>query len=132
MKVLFVCTGNTCRSPAAEALLKKLNSEIEADSAGTHAYHKIVEATKDYLRKQKAEQFLKDCPEDLESKQLSKYDIIVAMEQRHKAVVLRNCSDCGDKIVVWNIPDPYNLPVLQAEKIFDQIPQKTKEFANSM
>jgi protein-tyrosine phosphatase len=132
MKVLFVCTGNTCRSPVAEALLKKLKSEIDVDSAGTHAYHKIVAATKDYLRKQKAEQFLKDFPEDLKSKQLSKYDIIVAMEKRHKAVIIRNCPDCGDKIIVWNINDPYNLPVLQAEKIFDQINQKIQELANSM
>jgi len=107
-------------------------SEIDVDSVGTHAYYKIVEVARDYLRQQKAEQYLKDFPEDLESKQLSKYDIIVAMEQRHKAVVLRNCPDCGDKIVVWNIHDPYNLPAIQAEKIFDQIRQKTKELANSM
>ncbi|MHA2405466.1 MAG: arsenate-mycothiol transferase ArsC, partial [Candidatus Hermodarchaeia archaeon] len=36
MKVLFVCTGNACRSPAAEALLKKFNPQIDVDSAGTH------------------------------------------------------------------------------------------------
>lgn len=42
MNVLFVCTGNLCRSPVAEALLKKLASregrgDIKARSAGTHA-----------------------------------------------------------------------------------------------
>jgi glycine hydroxymethyltransferase len=41
-RVLFVCTGNQCRSPVAqgilEALLRKQNrSGIEPDSAGTHA-----------------------------------------------------------------------------------------------
>ncbi len=44
-KVLFVCMGNICRSPTAHALMQHkvdqrgLSSQIEIDSAGTHAYH---------------------------------------------------------------------------------------------
>jgi low molecular weight protein-tyrosine phosphatase len=43
--VLFVCTGNICRSPTAEGVFRKLVAdaglakEIKTDSAGTHAYH---------------------------------------------------------------------------------------------
>ena len=41
--VLFVCLGNICRSPLAEAAFRKAASETgleaEADSAGTAAYH---------------------------------------------------------------------------------------------
>ena len=45
MRVLFVCTGNICRSPTAEAVFKHLveqaseSARILSDSAGTHAYH---------------------------------------------------------------------------------------------
>ncbi len=44
-RVLFVCLGNSCRSPTALAVFRQLLSShparerIEADSAGTHAYH---------------------------------------------------------------------------------------------
>jgi len=43
--VLFVCMGNICRSPTAEGVFRHyvtgagLADQIEADSAGTHAYH---------------------------------------------------------------------------------------------
>ncbi|MEL6106540.1 MAG: low molecular weight protein-tyrosine-phosphatase [Planctomycetota bacterium] len=42
-RVLFVCMGNICRSPAAEAVMKRFAEEfdvdVEVDSAGTHGYH---------------------------------------------------------------------------------------------
>ena len=45
IKVLFVCMGNICRSPTADAVFRHLVKEagvdhlIHVDSAGTHAYH---------------------------------------------------------------------------------------------
>ena len=43
MKILFVCSGNTCRSPLAESITKRLVAEsgrtdIEVSSAGTNAW----------------------------------------------------------------------------------------------
>ena len=45
IRVLMVCLGNLCRSPTAEAMLRKkvheagLDDRIEVDSAGTADYH---------------------------------------------------------------------------------------------
>ena len=45
MNILVVCTGNICRSPTAEAVLRKklveagLGDKVRVDSAGTHGYH---------------------------------------------------------------------------------------------
>ena len=45
IKVLFVCLGNICRSPSAEAIFrgfvkkKNLGDQFEIDSAGTSGYH---------------------------------------------------------------------------------------------
>src|SRR3954468_15881705 len=45
MRLLFVCMGNICRSPTAEAVMRSvvaregLDGEIEIDSAGTGSWH---------------------------------------------------------------------------------------------
>jgi len=39
MKILFACSGNTCRSPMAEGIAHKiLGANIHVESAGTHAH----------------------------------------------------------------------------------------------
>lgn len=132
MRVLFVCSGNAYRSPVAETLLKKLRPEIEVDSAGTHLAIPISEATKRYLAREKALMHLKAAPECLDEKELDGYDLIVAMKEEHKAVILNKCPECAGKIIVWNIDDPYFLPRGYSEKIFKQIRSKVAELANSL
>ena len=41
MKILILCTGNTCRSQMAEGFLKAFDSRLEAYSAGTIAEGKV-------------------------------------------------------------------------------------------
>ncbi|MEL6839634.1 MAG: low molecular weight phosphotyrosine protein phosphatase, partial [Pseudomonadota bacterium] len=39
MRVLFVCLGSICRSPAAEGVMRALAPDLELDSAGTGGWH---------------------------------------------------------------------------------------------
>ncbi len=41
MKILILCTGNTCRSQMAEGFLKTFNSSLEVYSAGTKSESKV-------------------------------------------------------------------------------------------
>jgi protein-tyrosine-phosphatase len=129
LRVLFICSGNAHRSPLAEALLKKLRPDLEAESAGIHTAIPISEEARNFLTKENAEQYLKKAPENLDSKELSKFNLIIAMEQSHKQALLNKCPECESRLVVWNIQDPYFLPPEHAEKIYEQIKAKVTELA---
>ncbi len=96
-----------------------------------HVVIPIAEKVKEFLRKENADKFLKENPEHLSSKQPMDYDIIVAMEERHKNYVLNLCPQCKNRIVVWNISDPYFMDKENAWKIYEQIKDKVIELANS-
>lgn len=113
-------------------MLKKLRPDINVDSAGTSQAIPVSEDAKKYLLNEEAEQYLKKAPEGLYGKQLHKYDIIVAMEPMHRDAVLSECHECADKIVTWNIEDPYFLPHGHSEKVFKQIKDKVLELAESL
>ena len=41
MKILILCTGNSCRSQMAEAFLKSFNADLEIKSAGTEPAERV-------------------------------------------------------------------------------------------
>lgn len=91
--ILFVCTGNTCRSSIAEGLGKKLAQEkgieVEIISAGVAAWPGAP-ATWEAI--QAAAELGVDLKEhrarSLETELIEKADLILTMEERHKSIIL--------------------------------------------
>ncbi|SFW29129.1 low molecular weight protein-tyrosine-phosphatase [Nitrosovibrio sp. Nv17] len=101
IKVLFVCMGNICRSPTAEAVFRHqvrlagLGDAIHVDSAGTHDFH--VGNPPDE-RAQKAAQRRGYDTRGLQARRVSRrdfetFDYILAMDQDNLAVLERECPD---------------------------------------
>jgi protein-tyrosine-phosphatase len=132
MKILFLCTGNAYRSPFAEALLKKIRPDLDVDSAGLYTVIPVSEEIRDYLKRLNAVEFLKENPKSIDTKTMEAYDLIVVMEPRHRLAVLRKCPDCEDRIVVWNIEDPYSLNANNAKRIYQKLENKIRMLAESV
>ena len=130
--MLFVCTGNACRSPLADALLKMFRPDITVDSAGTHAYYKVIDMTRRYAEQEGASEYLKKVPDCLSSKNLCNYDLIVAMETEHEDAILGQSPECADRVEVWHITDPYMLPYNQAQQTYDKIKNKVALLAKRL
>jgi protein-tyrosine-phosphatase len=92
MNVLLVCTGNTCRSPMAAAILERLGSDagVNVRSAGVSA-HEGYPATEEAARVAKSHGLSLD---DHRTTPLTKdlldwADHVLAMERHHKRVIER-------------------------------------------
>ena len=132
MKILFVCTGNSFRSPVAEALLKTLRGDLEADSAGTHPASMIAPNAKRLLERMNAAKNLKKIPERVDQKNLEEYDLIVAMEEEHKNHLIHKHPHLKEKIIIWNIDDPYFLPTGSDRRILKEIDENVRELSASL
>ena len=129
MRILFVCTGNSFRSPVAEALLKKFRSDFVVESAGIEPASRIAESAKRLLEKENALGNLKSEPEGIEQKDVERYDLIVVMEEAHKQIIIGHWPKVENQIQVWNIDDPIYLPSGASQKIFMKIRGKVLEMA---
>ncbi|MBM7551774.1 low molecular weight protein arginine phosphatase [Thalassobacillus pellis] len=97
MKVLFVCTGNTCRSPMAEALLKHLGNNVEVRSAGIFAGKgsPMSEGTRQVLEEQSIAFDHHSQPVTPELVEWA--DIILTMSEQHKQTLIMQDENCRDK-----------------------------------
>ena len=140
VKVLFVCTGNICRSPTAHGVFRDLvireglGDRIVVESAGTHAYHvgeppdhRSTAAAQDRgcdLRELRARQVVKSDFED--------FDLILAMDRGHFGLLLSQCPpDRRESLALFlsfaphlgiqDVPDPYYGAGDGFERVLDMI-----------
>jgi protein-tyrosine phosphatase len=120
VRVCFVCSGNICRSPTAEIVLKKLAAErglserVHADSAGTGSWHAgddmdersrhALQSAGYPVQRHVARQFR---PGDFDG-----YDLVVALDGGHRdalrwlAAEAADPESAGAKIVMLRAFDP--------------------------
>lgn len=140
IKVLFVCTGNICRSPTAEAVFRSLvrdhglDSRIGVDSAGTHAYH--VGEPPDARSTQAARRRGIDLTElrarKVRPADFSDFDLVLAMDRSHQHALQALCPpgfqdrlhlflSFAPQVGLRDVPDPYYGGADGFEKVLDMI-----------
>ncbi len=126
-KILFVCLGNICRSPAAEGVLKAaaerkgLSDEIAVDSAGTYGGHagqlpdsrmRSAAARRGYDLTHRARQITEEdfidfdmivVMDDMNYESVSR----LAPERRYLDKLYRFAEFCGRHPQWSHVPDPY-------------------------
>ncbi|HEY3402893.1 MAG TPA: low molecular weight protein-tyrosine-phosphatase [Ohtaekwangia sp.] len=147
VKVLFVCLGNICRSPLAEAIFlhklkhRKTDQLFEVDSCGTANYHigdspdsrTIANARKNGVS-------INHCGRQLQEADLEYYDFILAMDKSNHRNILRltNAGNHLEKISLMRmfdpqgkgeeVPDPYYGGEQHFQEVFDILDRTMDNF----
>jgi protein-tyrosine phosphatase len=131
--ILVVCAGNICRSPTAEYILKnKLDGKsIEVASAGlTALVGKPAESTALEIASQQGVDLTPHFGQQLSSKLITQYSLILVMEQRHLTDIHSQYPEARGKTFLlgkWigdkEIPDPYRKSQEAFEHVYQLIEQ---------
>ncbi len=142
--VLFVCMGNICRSPTAEGVFRRiveqagLASDVDIDSAGTHAYHVNEPADR---RAAAAAERRGYSLEGIRARRVSAadfecFDYIVAMDHDNLDVLRQQASEehAGNLYLFLEfaagaedeVPDPYYGGAAGFERVLDLVEEASR------
>jgi protein-tyrosine phosphatase len=145
VRVLFVCMGNICRSPTAEAVFRTLveaealADRIQIDSAGTHDFH--IGNPPDGRAQAAAAQRGYDLSElrarQVENRDFAEFDYVLAMDEDNRSLLLQQCPpehrrkvrlllQFAEGEVPAEVPDPYYGGAQGFEQVLDLIENATR------
>ena len=118
MKILFVCTGNICRSPTAEGVFREMarrqGLRVHVESAGTHDYHvgEPPDERAQHHAKRRGYDLSEQRARHVSTGDFEAFDLIVAMDRGHLRLLQRACPpQHREKLRLFladrDVPDPY-------------------------
>ncbi|MCY8007286.1 low molecular weight protein arginine phosphatase [Bacillus haynesii] len=145
MNILFVCTGNTCRSPMAEALFKSAaaekNLDVSVKSAGLFAPENgkaSLYAVEALFEKNIA---LNHTSSQLSEEKVEWADLVLTMTEQHKQLAAHGFSESRNKIYTLkeyvkgesgDIMDPFGGSLSDYQKTRDELEQLLSKLAEML
>ncbi len=147
IKILFVCLGNICRSPLAEAVFRdkvarrKLDSHFEIDSCGTSNYHigDIPDPRTIAMAKKHGVE-INHIVRQFTAEDLKEFDFIFAMDRSNHQNIMRLSDNemHGQKVFLMRefdstgkgkeVPDPYYGDERNFQEVYDILDRSTENF----
>ena len=137
VKVCFICSGNTCRSPMAQAVLNQLGfGRYEASSAGLSAVtgelisQNAVTALREYgIINTPENNYENHRALQADYAFLSGFDKIVAISRAHMMPLIMHFPELAERITVMpeDIPDPFMHGEQTYRECLAKIVKSTKE-----
>lgn len=124
-KIMFICSGNTCRSPLAEGLFKKYLEEkniidIEVSSAGVSIFPgDEVSINSALVAMNRGVNISLHRARRVNPQHVAETDLFVCMTETHANALLKYCN--ASKIMVLNVPDPYGRAIDAYEECANQL-----------
>lgn len=128
LRVLFVCIGNACRSPMAEAIAKREAADVlEASSAGLYPLGEIPDETQETLsRNGYSAVGLSSKP--ITNRIWNEADLVINLSGRIRDIAF----DDPAKVEDWAVADPYGANPAFYQTILEQLQQRIRLLADRL